>query len=377
MKSNKENASKKNKDVPESPLVCIQKRFNSMAEGTEKIQVVEAYVRMADELDDPMHRLHARWELVWAYALGGDSGRQLPICAEFIEIYKSNPQAAIRPYWAVDITEKAMEQAVFALPQIPRQQCEELLSQMEEIVRRTGAGKSEYLEQAAWYYLEIGDCEASWEYFQKALRLKKDEWSCDSCGLRAQPAVYLLEQGRREEAMQACHDFLESGQSCNTEPGNLLTNFIEDALEQGNLKQAKKWGRRLTRVIAEQRGDDFGYQATLLCLQAVLKDGGWANQTTLERCLRYAHNLWDQGDQFHIYIAAASYCGYLAKKQAQTALCLPPDFPVPCSKGSYSCAELEQWCWREAERIGKAFDMRNGTDGYARKLRLRREAMMR
>lgn len=340
-----------------------QNRYRNMPYNAARVAANLDFLALADRSGSPRDRLTARYDLAWAYAVGDDPVKALPVCAEFFRLWEEHPDA-------IQGSAEGPSAAMIAFfvacssPQIPLEQCRDLLELFHRQVKKFGLGERLWQMHACGFCLMTGDTAGAAEHFDRFRDTPRDDISdCAACEA-SNAAEYLLEMGRYEEAMEFVQPVLDRRLTCEQQPWDILAVLIHDALDRKDIAAAQGFGRRmfLHRI---QRPGDMPCAGALMRLEAAAGGGQWASPGELEKCLSWALDLWDQKLLFRFYLGAGSFCGYLGEKQGEVRLSLPTRFPIYREDGIYSCQALVRWCCDQAADIARRFDARNGTNGYA------------
>lgn len=343
----------------------LRRQYQNMPYMPMRTAVNQEYVALADRLALPRERISGRYDLAWAYAIGDDPAKALPVCAEFFALWEANPEAISGRVEGPSASMIAYCVAAW-LPQIPLEECRGLLEQFHRQVQRFGLGERLWQMHACNFCLMTGDMAGAAEHFAHFQAAPRDDISdCAACEA-SNAAESLLKMGRREEAMEFVQPVLERKLTCEQQPWDILALLIHDALDRGDTAAAQGFGRRMYLHRIQRQGD-MPCAGALMRLEAVA-GGQWANPGMLENCLRWAIGLWNQELLFRFYLGAAAYCGYLKERQGKVRLSLPAQFPLCREDGIYDCHVLEQWCWNQAMDIARRFDRRNGNDQYMQSL---------
>ena len=346
----------------------LHRRYHNLDYTPQRAAVNREYVALADQLARPYEQASGRYDLAWAYAMGDDPAKALPVCAEFFALLEQHPRIL-----GEDTARFSVCAAMIAfyvatcLPQIPLEQCTALLEQFRQQMRKFGLGERLWQMHACHFRLMTGDREGATEHLARFYAAPRDQISdCAACEA-GNAAEFLLKLGRREEAMKLVQPVLERRLTCEQQPWSVLSVLIHDALDRGELETARGYGRRLTLRRLQSPGD-LPWAGAMMRLEAGDGGGRWSDPGKLTRCLTYVMDLWDQNLLFRLYLGAAAYCGRLSREQGTVRLTLPPKFPAYQESGLYDCSALAQWCRDQAGDIGRRFDARNGTRDYDRAL---------
>lgn len=351
-------------------LERLEVRYEQMEKGHQKVAVIEEYVALADKLESHKERLWGRWDLAWACVFGGDPARALPVCAELLAIIEQHP-TLLRSNGLGgknDMTllvTMLMHSTSMSLPQIPKEQCFALLQEARKKVEQFNKGHRFWEGYACRYYAAIGDFAQLEKHLELFLDTKRDSVSdCQACEV-SNAARYMMLLGQQERALETIGTLTKT---CSEQPWLTISLIIRNALAQGNLEQAKEYGRKLLNHSIKSTAD-VQFAAALLHLEAVTQEGIWADTVLFERCMSWIVDLWDKDLQFDFYLGAWVFCNYLGKNQDTIALSLPSQFALYQKNGVYHCQQLQDWFYQKSKEIADAFDARNEYDGYTKELK--------
>ena len=344
----------------------LRKDYQDLPWGPQRTELNREYVALADKLEEPFDQLAGRYQLAYAYILGDDPAKALPVCAEFMALQQEHPDEL--DGGSVAMIAMLASSVARDLPQIPKAQCAALLEEFHQAVLACHSGERLWEYHACEYALMTGDREAAEAHLKRFQELPRDDLSdCEACEVSG-AAEILLRLGRREEAMAALAPVLEQRITCAQQPWEALSTLIHDALGRGDVRAARQFGKELLRRPIENQ-NDLPYAGALLRLESADSGGGWADAALLERCLSWARQLWDQKRRFWFFLGAGAFCPPLGEMPTGVRLSLPTDFPIPGADHTYSCQALEAWLRAEGEKIARAFDRRNGCVYYQEILR--------
>lgn len=343
--------------------------FRALPFGQSRLVLNQQALALAEELDIPFYRLYVRAELVWSYMMGDDPAKVLPLCAEFFALLEEYPDGMPPDYLFRNAISMAMISfvVVLDLPQIPLEQCQAMMEQFHDQVKRYGKGERLYHMHVCCFCVATGDLEGAEAHLKAFLESPKDEISDGKITDTCNAAEILLGLGRREEALQMLKPVIAL--TCDQQPYHALSALINDALDHGELDKAKELGQYLSRHTMSGR-KDLPYTGALLRLWAYTNPGRFIH--LLEKGISWSIGVWDQSRLFDFYRGAGEFCVRLGEQTDTIPLNLPDSFPLYQENGIYNSSELAQWFYDQAEAIAHSFDQRNRSNYYGRKLVLAR-----
>lgn len=267
---------------------------------------------------------------------------------------------------------KWMASALRSSPAFSAEQISAVLDDMESHYRVEGLGLSGVLTarfEDAWDAGRIDDAEALRVQLEATPR---DEHShCDACG-RSQFAGFFAETDRDADAIRLVEEMIEGGFSCGEEPEHALSRVLLPYLRAGRFDEAKSAHLRSYR-LAKDNADNLRIVANNIVFAAVTGNEARALAMVERHIAWLAHDGLNVDAHFAALtsfalaldrVVAAGH-GDTPVRGADAAALVPL---LGWHDGVWSAADLAAAAWAAAERIGAAFDERDGTDGHARSL---------
>lgn len=341
----------------------MQNAYRNMPYNVGRLTATLDALAMAEQLDTSS-RASVLYDLAWAYAVGDDPAKALPVCAEFLALLEECPAYQRR---RIEAPSAAMIAAYVALslPQIPLEQCRALLQEFYGQVKKYGLGERVWQVHACGFCLDIGDTEAAEAHLQRFYQTQRDEISdCQVCEA-GNVAECLLGLGRRQEAMRVLQPVLDGSLTCENQPWSSLAMLIHDRMNCGELEAAKVLGQRLARKKLDRKGD-LPYVGALLRLRAWDCPEQWIS--LLEKGIRWSVDVWDQRLLFGFYQGAWIFCARLSEKETTLPLFLPQKWNGWREDGQYDTAALAQWLYGQMAEIAHRFDRRNGSSRFGKQI---------
>ena len=349
-------------------------QIDSMMFGPEERALITEAVNLAVEAGDEELEYRARIRLTSSAMHSGDTDTMLSSFAWCLAKYDSDPvrfpsdlgNNGADLLWQY----KWMSSALGGSPIFPRSDIDAVLADMREHYQRAGIGMSGVLMaqfEDAWASGRIDEAEALRVALEATPR--DDHSHCDAC-TRSEAAGFLAETGREEQALALVEEMLEGGFQCGDEPEFALSRALLPYLRAGRLDEAKSAHLRSYR-LARDNPDKISIIANHLVFCAVTGNGA-RGLAMLERHIGWlSHDTLNVAGHFEILVAcgvlldsiAAAGHGDIPVRGADAAS-LQPLFGE--HDGAWSVADLARASWTAAERIGAAFDARNGNDYFAR-----------
>ncbi|REJ05875.1 hypothetical protein DY023_07965 [Microbacterium bovistercoris] len=273
---------------------------------------------------------------------------------------------------------KWMAASLRSSPSFSQEQIAAVLDDMEAHYRAAGIGMSGVLTarfEDAW---DAGRMDEAEELRVRLEATPRDDYShCDACG-RSQIAGFFAATDREEEAVRLVEEMVEGGFSCGEEPEHALSRALIPYLHLGRFEEAKAAHLRSYR-LAKDNPDNLVIVANNIEFAALTGNEARA-LTMIER-----HLPWLAHDQLNVdgHHAALSTIAFALDRvtaaghgdtpvRGADAAALVPLFGE--HDGTWTAEQLAAAAWTAADRIGAAFDERDGTDGHAQR-RARMQAL--
>lgn len=351
----------------------LESIIRNLPGGKARMDALLPAIQQADEEQDHFWRLMFRYEYACEATFRDDPPKCMPAAAEFHAIYQEHPEALKRRSFtgAMDMHLMILEmgiEPIIGLPQIPMEQWQGLMDQFYALVKEYHLGLRTYWWQMCQFWQYI-DKEKAFEYFQKFWKTGRDGVSdCRACERSNAVRICLLmgDQAAADEYARPIEDG-RMANSCSDTPQKCWLNYLEDALDRGDLKQAEPRANALYRKGNRDKSDLDFIGAVLRCWS--FTDLDRAVTLAVSR-LEWSLGMWDQKLVYDFDKGAWTCFRQLAKRADTVELTLPEAFPLYREDGVYSPQALADWFYAQAEKIGRAFDARNGSDYFRKNLAL-------
>ncbi|MCI8423332.1 MAG: hypothetical protein HFF50_07370 [Lawsonibacter sp.] len=341
---------------------AVRKRVQSVPAGPARTEAYLAAIREADLSGDTYWRQNLRADMVLWTGFYDDCPKILPVCAEFFALFEEEPHAMGAELAAFNqylVAHKAAELCVL-LPQLELPVCIGLLDQLERVVKRVGDGMRRRDMALCEFYLYV-DAEKSQQYFARFLMPCRDEFSsCRACEQDFK-VWYYLHTGDLEKAKYLAKPIFLGQYVCDSVPSHTYASFIQYYLDQGDVDSMKPLLSPLVYKGLHDRSD-------LLYLAAAIRGLAFTDPKKGVKLLRqgigWSEGLWDRQSMYEFY--KGIWCLCTAPALEGTRVPFPADMSAP--EGPCTAPILGAWARKQAEKIAKAFDRRNGTRWYQENL---------
>ena len=357
-----------------------KKRFQQLIEeidrtpwGPAEQALVSEAVALAVEIGDERLEYEARMRQTASANMGGATDVMLNSFAWCLAHHDADPQRfpADLDNGGADLMWqfKWMASSLRSSPAFSQEQIAAVLDDMDTHYRAAGLGMSGVLTarfEDAWDAGRMDDAEAL--RIQLEATPRDDHSHCDACG-RSQIAGFFADTDRDAEAIRLVEEMIEGGYSCGEEPEHALSRVLLPYLRAGRFDEAKTAHLRSYR-LAKDNPDNLRIVANNIVFAAITGNEARA-LSMIER-----HIAWLAHDGLNVDAHFAALAALAVALDRVTAAG-HGDTPVRRAEspalipffgehdGAWSAADLAAASWAAAERIGAAFDERDGTDGHA------------
>lgn len=335
-------------------------RIGQMPYGLARTQAAERQVRLVEAEGPDTARAYALSVLVDSMFWAGEVEKSfLPFTLlvrwwdERPELFDDVDRHALFWYfkWMVgDLTE---------YPTVPVAQVEATLADMERRYALAGNGRDAVAHARFTWAVERGADDAE-RLYQEWVATPRDDFSqCVVCD-PGDRAAYLRTSGRVDEAVRLIEQTLATGETCASEPADMLSHLALAHLDQGRPQDAARAHRRAVAALADAKGEMTGARGRRIVL---LGRGG-----QVARLVRAVE------EDARLLLAAGTpgaRLDFLVDVVDGTAALLPEHAEHPVRAGDVpvsTLAELHAWAVAEAEPLTAAFDARNGSTRHADQL---------
>ncbi|WP_282848589.1 hypothetical protein [Microbacterium oxydans] len=360
-----------------------KKRFQQLIEeidrtpwGPAEQALVSEAVALAVEIGDERLEYEARMRQTASANMNGATDVMLNSFAWCLAHHDADPQRfpADLDNGGADLMWqfKWMASSLRSSPAFSQEQIAAVLDDMESHYRAAGLGVSGVLTarfEDAWDAGRMDEAEALRVQLEATPR--DDHSHCDACG-RSQFAGFFADTDRDAEAIVLVEEMIEGGFSCGEEPEHALSRVLLPYLRAGRLEEAKTAHLRSYR-LAKDNPDNLRIVANNIVFAAVT--GNEARALALVE----KHISWLAHDGLNVDAHFAALAALAVALDRVTAAG-HGDTPVRGAEspalvpffgehdGAWGAADLAAASWAAAERIGRGFDERDGTEGHARSL---------
>ena len=352
----------------EDMLDDVLDRYLELPHDARRLELNAQAVKLADQAKDSYWMLVTRADYAFEIVASGDAPKALPVCAEFDALLKQYPdvlESREETFYSLQVAEIAM--SLFEdIPQIPLEQCQSLLDDFWNKVKKYQTGERLWYQYAMTFYKYL-DKEKAKEYYQKFLDTPRDMVSdCEACEQDSAVsfALYLEDY---PQAMKLAQPILNGQLSCLDIPQQTYATLADNALNHGNLKEAKQWIPPLVQIARRNKGD-LDYIGIMI--RGLAYTDLPLGQRLLQEHIGWTIHLWNQNTLLSFDIGAWVLCHELGKQQDTVNFVFPKEFPLWQQNGQYKVSELENWFSKEAIDISLRFDKRNGTDYFMKRIHI-------
>jgi len=360
-----------------------KKRFQQLIEeidrtpwGPAEQALVSEAVALAVEIGDERLEYEARMRQTASANMNGATDVMLNSFAWCLAHHDADPQRfpADLDNGGADLMWqfKWMASSLRSSPAFSQEQIAAVLEDMESHYRSAGLGVSGVLTarfEDAWDAGRMDDAEALRVQLEATPR--DDHSHCDACG-RSQIAGFFADTDRDAEAIVLVEEMIEGGFSCGEEPEHALSRVLLPYLRAGRVDEAKTAHLRSYR-LAKDNPDNLRIVANNIVFAAITGNEARALALVEKHIAWLAHDGLNVDAHFAALAALAVALDRVTAAGHGDTPVRGADSPALVAffgehDGAWSAAELAASAWAAADRIGAAFDERDGTDGHARSL---------
>lgn len=360
-----------------------KKRFQQLIEeidrtpwGPAEQALVSEAVALAVEIGDERLEYEARMRQTASANMNGATDVMLNSFAWCLAHHDADPQRfpADLDNGGADLMWqfKWMASSLRSSPAFSQEQISAVLDDMESHYRAAGLGVSGVLTarfEDAWDAGRMDEAEALRVQLEATPR--DDHSHCDACG-RSQFAGFFADTDRDAEAIVLVEEMIEGGFSCGEEPEHALSRVLLPYLRAGRLEEAKTAHLRSYR-LAKDNPDNLRIVANNIVFAALTGNEARALALVEKHISWLAHDGLNVDAHFAALAALAVALDRVTAAGHGDTPVRGADSPalVPFfgeHDGAWGAADLAAASWAAAERIGRGFDERDGTEGHARSL---------
>ncbi|MFE7195299.1 tetratricopeptide repeat protein [Microbacterium oxydans] len=360
-----------------------KKRFQQLIEeidrtpwGPAEQALVSEAVALAVEIGDERLEYEARMRQTASANMNGATDVMLNSFAWCLAHHDADPQRfpADLDNGGADLMWqfKWMASSLRSSPAFSQEQIAAVLDDMESHYRAAGLGVSGVLTarfEDAWDAGRMDEAEALRVQLEATPR--DDHSHCDACG-RSQFAGFFADTDRDAEAIVLVEEMIEGGFSCGEEPEHALSRVLLPYLRAGRLEEAKTAHLRSYR-LAKDNPDNLRIVANNIVFAALTGNEARALALVEKHISWLAHDGLNVDAHFAALAALAVALDRVTAAGHGDTPVRGADSPalVPFfgeHDGAWGAADLAAASWAAAERIGRGFDERDGTEGHARSL---------
>ncbi|MGO4488345.1 hypothetical protein [Microbacterium sp. 2RAF4] len=360
-----------------------KKRFQQLIEeidrtpwGPAEQALVSEAVALAVEIGDERLEYEARMRQTASANMNGATDVMLNSFAWCLAHHDADPQRfpADLDNGGADLMWqfKWMASSLRSSPAFSQEQIAAVLDDMESHYRAAGLGVSGVLTarfEDAWDAGRMDEAEALRVQLEATPR--DDHSHCDACG-RSQFAGFFADTDRDAEAIVLVEEMIEGGFSCGEEPEHALSRVLLPYLRAGRLEEAKTAHLRSYR-LAKDNPDNLRIVANNIVFAALTGNEARALALVEKHISWLAHDGLNVDAHFAALAALAVALDRVTAAGHGDTPVRGADSPalVPFfgeHDGAWGAADLAAASWTAAERIGRGFDERDGTEGHARSL---------
>lgn len=344
---------------------ALLRRAHGGAGADDKVNILEAAVRLADHHGDVGRGYEARQWLISAAVHGGHTEKSVVAFAWCRAQAKKDPTrfGGGRLLWE----NKWIIESLHEHLGVTRAQIESTLDDYATAVEERGGSGRSTAKLRLVIAADMGELDEARRWYQVFRRAPRDANSdCEACDVCVVSTVH-MRWGDDEEALRLGAPVLRGRLACAHVPHDLLPWSALARFRLGLLPEAKEDYLRGYRMTAQNRRYLPGMGRFLAFLGLTGNHG--PALTLFEKHLAWALETRAPLNAVPFYIGARFVLDRaLAAGEAQLPLWLPRSFPLFRDDGIYETRTLVDWAESQAADLCARFDARNGNGHLAAEL---------
>lgn len=336
-------------------------RVQQMPLGLTRTLSAERLVAEVEAEGPEASLAYAYLVLVESYAHTGQGQKALVPYTAALRLFDSRPDLFDNTdrqmlLWAA----KWVVADVMEIPEIPVSRVNALLDDMERRYRLAGAGVDAVAHLRAQWADEQHAADVV-DIYEKWVATPRDDFSqCEVCD-PGDRAAFLFGFDRQDEAISLIETTLAQGNTCLSEPADMLSRVALAYLDSGRTAEAITAHRRTLAALDNAGATLEGVQARAL---AFLARAG-AAEAVVRRIVEIEPLLLAPGLTPGTQMSTLSWLG----RSATAAATVAPELVVASpAAGTLAVGAYGLWCKEQALKIGRRFDLRYGDDHTTRRI---------
>jgi tetratricopeptide (TPR) repeat protein len=346
----------------------IDQSYDLPEGSSERLELVERAVALADSLNDLELSCHARNELIEVSEYGGYPEKAMVAYAWLLATFdKHGEESTGLDEYDILWKYKWIINDLWGFPAISHKQIEGMFADFEERLRKGGYGLRTlyyFKLKYAWHRRDEKEMATLYKKWQSS---KRDSLSdCTACEADFHVS-YLAECGDYEKALEVAKPILKGRESCAEVPHNTYASVLKPLLRLGRYEEAVEYHQKGYKMVKDNH-DFLMSVADHLEFLAYSHNLGSA-LSLFERHLPWALETLDLERQDYFYTATLPLWERLKERgDAFVKVRVPKGFAVQGSEEGLELAKLEQYIKKELISLAKQFDSRNKTSSFSQRL---------
>lgn len=355
--------------------------YRGLGHGKARAGAIRNAIKQADLNNDIPYMVFLREELcsesLW-YLNGIDV---ITIFPEILSLIDKYPDAGLTPFQGNEPDNikpvlwlyEALINVCSDSYQVPLKECIKFCNDFLTRWTAYGHDAKEPYRMITEFYISIGDMESAREFFRKFNQCGGEECYCEpSCAANTQIRYYLW-NNEKVKADKIAEDILKSRiKSYNRETNAMLrmkSIYMRYYIMHGNYKKAAECASVLER--SGTGTSEFKQYMSFMC--AYVYENPFHSLDIYNKYCKEWHMEDNKFLRYYIFMNTACFFKGLGKEKENCNI-HPVEYngftvqPVPGKEGLYNTGSLAGYYYKEAEKIAKKFDQRNGTDKFTKEL---------
>ncbi len=336
-----------------------------MEYGPTKTALMEEAVRMADTLGDIELAYKIREDLITAASFGGQPDLAIVHFSWCLSQFDRNPDHDDEHnlLWKY----KWIVSRLPNFPQIPRQEIERMLDDMERRYRAHGSSLHAVYNERRSVAMDMGDVEAAKRAHTRLQKTRRDHLAdCAACVANKLICYYRFRNQHRR-AVQEGSSLIQRNLRCTEVPAVTFGRLLIPLLKLKRPEEAMRYHQMGYRLNTRNPGR---LGALLRHLEFLALTDNFAEAVrAIQKHLPVALTSTDPDDHFEFFRVAWLVFDRLHESGKDSIkLRMPADFALAQEEGKYQTDLLAKSFHDQAHALALRFDARNGNDFYRRKL---------
>ncbi len=337
--------------------------FEALDRGTPRLSAMRDAIREADRQQDLKWQFMFRYDYIEESIFCGDRYYALIMFPELLELFDSHEalQEDGQCSHLMLITFRWIVEAVEEFPQITKEEIDRYFRLFKRRLQDGGHSLNIYYMKRGFVYWHIDRAQAAADFY-RFLEAPLDEISDGRPLYYNHQVEYYLLTDQEEKAFRAAEPILSGKMRSSALPQSTYHKFLTYYIRKGDYDKAAHYAK-LLEPYAKDNPYYLHNIGTLMSLYSQT-DPAHGAQLLSNHLAMYleSKNPWMK---VHFLVGAAHLAEQIRQTNAACIVRVPDGSEIPSDPDG-----MARYFYREAAKIAKRFDERNGTDDFMQKLLL-------